>query len=502
MRPITHDLITRPFAEVVGDLLVAVSGGVVNEPIRFDVKAERYSLAEPSSGIRSVTGVFEERHFEFQNEVDFEFSDADNALIWRETGTRPDDDTVFYVDYHRQFSNSPLTDLNVGSVTRTVMESISREIAFLYSQINLAYLSGFFETAEGKSLDLVVSILGIQRRTAEFADGLETFFRDEAAGDGNVTIPANALLRTTRGNATFVTTQPRTLQRGQSRIDVPIRATEASRGEDGVVDAGAISELVQPITGISRVTNFDPTIKGEKDETDDELRARARAVVQSLGKATLAAIKRVINENRAELVEHWDPNGEPGKQSALGELSLLINVKPGRFESLRGAVEETRAAGVLVNLLAKYIFVRPKLTATIDPGLTAAGKLKVQQQIVNAFLAYTESLEAGEPAQSVEMAAFVTEDRIDGQPNAFHVAEVQTLQFHDVAVEKTDLNQAANGGGRTADRGLLQNLEGGQAQDADIDAGEFQVSATPNGEDGWFVVLDMVADEDILLQEG
>jgi hypothetical protein len=222
-------LLERPFAEVVDDLLTAIVGGVVNEPLLFDIKSARYPLAEPALGIRSVTGVLQGTGgaippitlTQFQLEVDYTFSAADNALIWREEGRHPEDNTVFYVDYIRRFSESPLTDFNVGSVTRTVTEAIAREIAFVYQQIKAVYLSGFIDTATGPSLDFVVSILGIVRKRKDFAEGLVTFFRDPSSPDGNVSILEGTLVMTAKGEATFVTSQLRTLQRGQGRIDVP-----------------------------------------------------------------------------------------------------------------------------------------------------------------------------------------------------------------------------------------------------------------------------------------
>src|SRR6185369_7047892 len=145
-----------------------------------DVKASRYPLSEPASDVRGVTGSFGRQHVQFQKEVDFLFSEADNAIIWREQGRQPDDDTTFYADYFRRFSNSPLSDTNVGSVTRTLNESIAREVAFVYQQVNLAYLNGFVDTATGRSLDLVVAILGVVRKTEDLAEGLVTFISDTA----------------------------------------------------------------------------------------------------------------------------------------------------------------------------------------------------------------------------------------------------------------------------------------------------------------------------------
>ena len=493
----TLDLIQRPFGEIVDDLLTSVVGGVVNEPLRFDVKSNRYPLAEPSIGIRGVTGTFEKAHTQFQLDVDFLFSETDNALIWRDEGRKPDDDTDFYIDYFRRFSDSPLSDINVGSVTRTIAEAMAREIAFVYQQVNQAYLSAFIDTATGKSLDLVVSILNVRRKTKEYAESLVTFFRDASAGDGNITVPEGTLLSTAKGEATFVTIQLRTLQRGQSRIDVPARATDASKGPQGVVAAGLINTLVLPITGIARITNFDETILGEKDETDDELRARAKAVVQSLGKATLAAIKRVIAEERATLIDVYDPNIE-GKRSDAGTVSVVVKVTPGRFPSLRSAIEETRAAGVRVNVLAKQVLVKPRLRVTLStPGLTAAGQLKVRNQIVDALAIYLEGLESGTPAIGKDMAEAVT------KTPATKVGEVASLKIVDVVVRRTDLDQLPSGTLAPA-RELLRNAQGDPVSDADFEAdpATFQIFTSADQSKEWFFLLDMDPAADITITTG
>lgn len=486
----TLDLIERPFGEVVDDLLTAVVGGVVNEPILFDEKSLRYPLAEPATGIRGVTGTRNKCHVQFQLEVDFSFSEADNALVWREQGRRPDDETLFYVDYFRRFGDSPLTDINVGSVTRTLSEAMAREIALMYQQINQAYLQGFIDTATGKSLDLVVSILGVTRKTKEYAEGLVTFFRDPAAGDGNISIPEGVLLSTAKGEATFITTQLRTLQRGQVRIDAPARATDASKGPAGVVAAGLINTLVQPITGIARVANFDETVLGENDETDEELRARTKEVLRSMGKGTLAAIKRVIFEERAKLADVWDPNSAD-KPSDPGNVTLLVEVSSARFPSLRAAVEETRAAGVLLTLVARYIFVKPRVVLDLRPGLTAAGKLKVIDQVIQALGKYIEELPSGQPALGKDMTKAILE-----------IADVTGAEIVDVIVRRSDLGAPTPLGERIPARELLQNESGGPAGDEDFGADpKFQVVTTVDATGTWFLVLDMEP-ADVSVREG
>ncbi|MEE8585833.1 MAG: baseplate J/gp47 family protein, partial [Acidobacteriota bacterium] len=310
----TLNLIERPFAEVVDDILTALVGGVVNEPILFDLRSDAYPLAQTAQDVRGITGTRQGTRHTFQKGVDFLFSPGDNSVVWQEGGLLPDDDTIFYADYFRPqgLSPSPLSDINVGSVTRTISEAIGREIATVYLQINRAYLQAFVDSAEGKSLDLVVAILGLRRQSGDFASGLVTFFRDPSV-KGNVTIAEGTLLSTEKGESVFRVSQARVLQQGQVRVDVPIRAVEDFPGEAGLVPASAISELSQPLASIARVTNFEPTFLGAEEESDEELRARAKTVVRASGKATLAALAKAIFEARGELLEAFDPNSPPLK---------------------------------------------------------------------------------------------------------------------------------------------------------------------------------------------
>ena len=65
----------------------------------------------------------------------------------------------------------------MGSVTRTLQRGHRPRGGLRYQQVKAVYISAFIDTAIGKSLDLVVSILGVTRKTKDFAEGLVTFFR-------------------------------------------------------------------------------------------------------------------------------------------------------------------------------------------------------------------------------------------------------------------------------------------------------------------------------------
>jgi hypothetical protein len=417
-------------------------------------------------------------------------------------------------------------------VTRTLGEAIGREISTVYQQINQAYLAGFVDTAHGQALDLVVSILDIKRIPKDFAIGLVTFFRDPQAGDGNITIAEGTLVGTEDGKATFVTTQLRTLQRGQVRIDAPVRATGNAKGELGVVESGAITTLAQPITGIAKVTNFEPTLLGAEGETDEQLRARAKARLRALGKATIAALANEIFEGRAKLTEVFDPNSPPGKRVDPGIVTLLIEAKPERFNSLRVAVEQTRAAGVQATLVAKFVFFKPRLVAQPKRALTGAGKLKLIGEIIDALQKYFNSLAAGAAAVGEEMLKALNEvkDLITtgdqkpkiveatawrsdiGGPGAESLVEallntIEVTGAGDVEALREaftrllrDAPPLAPTSRRISDRGLIQSTakdrEGQPATDTEIEAGTFKV-ATPG--DDWTVVLDIEPADIVLL---
>ncbi|PYX87770.1 MAG: hypothetical protein DMG67_18645 [Acidobacteria bacterium] len=545
----TVTLIERPYQEIVDDILTAMVGGVVREPIFFDVKEDLYPLSRPASAIRSITGLIlapdgvNTVHYVFQNAVDFAFDAGHNAVAWIKGGQQPADESTFYVDYFRPDSGSPLTDINIGSVTRTVSEAIGREIATVYQQINQAYRAGYVDTATGQALELVVSILDITRKTKDFAVGLVTFFRDQSVGDGSITIPEGTLLSTSKGEATFITDELRTLQRGQVRVDVPVRAADASKGQVGIVPAGAITTLSQAIIGISRVTNFDATMLGSSDETDDQLRARAKAALRGSGKATLAALIKIILEEGATLTEVWDPNSQPPKSSPPGTVVLQVQTEPERFLNIQSAIEETRAAGVKATLVAKYVFFTPRIVLTNVPSLTPAGQLKLINQVIDAMQKYVDGLGVGTPAKGDELVSAIVKGGIKEVTKDEQIKFVDVLASHaDISSPVADalagslvdavlnvitatpltdpnslqqilsnptalrnvLSQAINNNvplpptsRRIPDRSLVQGLTGQRATDVDIESNKFLVSPIVNG-DKWQVVLDM-APTDIAL---
>lgn len=504
----TTNLIERPYQEIVDDILTAIVGGVVNEPIIFDVKSVLYPLAEPAQAVRSITGLIDSglpdgERYTFQNEIDFQFNPEKRAVVWQDGGQKPKDETTFYVDYFRPKSRSPLTDINVGSVTRTLSEAIGREIATLYQQVNLAYKSGFIDSAEGKALDFVVSILGVTRKGKEFAAGLVTFFR-KSGSEGNINIAQGTQISTAKGEVIFETTEPRTLHLGQARIDVPVRAGEKFKGDVGKVDAGKITLLFQIIDGIERVNNFEPTFLAAEAENDTELRLRAKAVLQSISKGTLAALLRATAENRADILDLSDPNSPGAKQNDPGKVSMLVETEAARFPSLVTALHDVRAAGVQLTVAARFVFATPRIVATTTSGLTGEGTNKIATEMIAALQQYFEGLAAGAPAEGKAMLEAIKKVKdvkdasiVDvktwrtdaGTDSANPLVEAMIAGLADVnpadaaALRKAieDVVEAkatvlVPSGRREPDRSLVQGVDRGKGlTDGDIAAGKFVI---------------------------
>jgi hypothetical protein len=362
----------------------------------------------------------------------------------------------------------------------------------------------------------------VTRKTKDFAVGLVTVFRQSGV-EGNITIPQGTVFATDKGDVIFESTQARTLQRGQLRIDVPVRASEAFKGEAGKVPAGAITTPAQPIAGIERVTNFDPTVLGAEDETDVELRVRAKAKLQALGKATLAAVLLAVSESRAETIEVWDPNGPAGKRSLPGNVALLVEVEPERYPSLLASVHQTRAAGVSATVAARYVFFKPRLVLTIEPGLTAAGKEKVVAEVIGALQGYVDGLGGGDGAEgsalleaasgvgsvaSVRIVDVVAWRSDVGDPSAQGLLDTLVEALAAPPATPDALRAAiadalerapatTPGTRRIPDRDRVQGAAG-RATDDELASGEFVVEPV---DDSWFVVLDMEP-ADVVVEEG
>src|SRR5262249_4265418 len=127
--------------------------------------------------IIKIEGYFKGEKHAFQKGIDYKLEDS--TVEWLgNNSNQPDDKSHFTVSYYFSNGQIGLTDANVGSVLRTVVEATGREEELLYEEMEQVYEAGFIDTAQGRALDLVVSILGIKRKVPTHAYGTITFLKD------------------------------------------------------------------------------------------------------------------------------------------------------------------------------------------------------------------------------------------------------------------------------------------------------------------------------------
>ena len=148
------------------------------------------------------------------------------------------------------------------------------------------YLSSFVGTAESLSdLARIGQYIGISPRAAVFATGEVTF-----SGDENTEIPQATQVQTPEGLVYF--TLESAIVPSQGSVDIPISAIEP--GASYNVPQQTITELVNPISGITSISNVEGITNGLNAETAAEFRARYRDSVSAPGSATLNSIRAAL----------------------------------------------------------------------------------------------------------------------------------------------------------------------------------------------------------------
>jgi uncharacterized phage protein gp47/JayE len=526
----------KSFAEITESILEQLTKGVVDEKHVYDSSKVRYKLGteERVRSIVKLEGQLKGARHVFSEQTDYVLSD--NMVEWT-TGAKPDHMSVFRVSY--SFGRpSPITDVNPGSVVRTIVEAIGREMEYLYVQMDYVYASGFIDTATGSALDQVVALLGAKRRPPQKAVGAVVFGRRSPPQDGSsleevflheqraeyplkqspvkdiagvrglsgglplqfkkgadfrlvgnslvwvqgssspdvgseftvsyktyqqIAIAAGTKVSTfsKRPEETmlFRTTSPSVLrktQEGTWEAEVMVEADEP--GPAGNVLAGAIALMPKPVEGVEYVINRRPLTGGSPVENDDELRTRARGELKSLGRATGIALRQRVEDvpgvvrpvkiQELPIPFSTEIEGESIQLPVPGVVRVIVD--GGDIEEIRRVVEETRAAGVVVEV------VRPRLVLL---GIRAVVELDreasleaVQTQIRERLEGYVDSLQTGDTVIFSRIASFIlSADGVrdvrnisvqayrEGEPTSFNenlsLAQDEKARLRDVTIQ-------------------------------------------------------------------
>lgn len=180
-------------------------------------------------------------------------------------------------------SQSTITDLLIGGVTRTKFEAFAVEMEAQDYQ--------FYVTTKKAIPVAVYSAFGFVLLPATTANGYVTF-SSATPVTANVIIPAGTKVATGAASGimekVYATSASVTLAVGQSQIDAPV--TSLTPGTAGNINAATLTVIKTPVNQIVTVTNAAAINNGTNPETEASRQSRFRNFIASISRGTAAAI--------------------------------------------------------------------------------------------------------------------------------------------------------------------------------------------------------------------
>lgn len=301
-----------------------------------------------------------------------------------------------------------LTDVNPGSVIRTLVEAFSLELAEAHARLATIYEMGYIDTATGESLDFLVALLG-QRRI----DGLQVvgdaLFTRDARVNGRVVIPEGSRLKVKiqpMGGALYKTAREAELEAGQSAVTVPIIADpeEGQEPSAHILPEGLQWDVAQevPLAGIGGVSIPRPTAQRGYRESDEDLRRRVKGLIDAAGGGTLKAMERaVLATGHATGIQFRDAASDGLPKLLPGQLEAVVDgdlASPVAFQEIQDALNRAKGPGILVQIrgiITRKIAV--KLTVLpATPDLSAPKKQALRRAIEQTVQGAIVGLKVGE----------------------------------------------------------------------------------------------------------
>jgi uncharacterized phage protein gp47/JayE len=254
---------------------------------------------------------------------------------------------------------------------------------YIYKAMNI-------DSATGEDLDRLILILGITRFQPTEATGIVTFSTGDEPYEYDIPIPYGFEISTRQasdGNVyTYsVSQEDAVLRAGETSIDVEVKSEVAGRQ---YLPAGALCVMNSSIIGIESVHNKSEINSGSDQETDEDLRLRAKESVASFGKCTDSSLKMAIEEingvSSCRIVDQYQGVGTSAAVVVPDVLPVLDDVA----NEIARVIADTKASGIKVFVVyptIKYISIDITVTDTIESDL-----------VLEAISNYSNSLRVGQ----------------------------------------------------------------------------------------------------------
>ena len=296
-----------------------------------------------------------------------------------------------------------LIDFSVGSILRSVAESFAAVALWLQALIVQVLAITRLSTSTGSDVDSFVADFGLTRFGAIAATGLVTFSRFTTSVVIPF-IPVGTTVKTSDGTQIFTVYADTTntayssvlggynMAAGTSSVTVPVAAQAA--GANGNVNAGSISLIASPVSGVDTVTNPAAFTNGSNFETDTALKARFQLFIASLAEGTVAAIKYAVVALQTGMQVAVHENVTTTGSTQAGMVTVYIDdgsgSPPASLVALAAtAVNSVRAAGIQT-----AVYGATPLPANITMTLTTAAGYTHQTVIAQVAAALGAAINA------------------------------------------------------------------------------------------------------------
>lgn len=300
-----------------------------------------------------------------------------------------------------QAKSALLVDLSIGSLLRAIVESNGGVVLWLQQLIVNLLVITRAATSSGSDLDSWFADYGFTREPATYATGTVTFSRFTATNAA--LIPVGAQVTTNDGTQTYNVIADTTnaayspsqsgyvVAAGTASVNVPVQA--ASAGAAGNASAGTVTTVVGSIPGIDTVNNANAFLNGADAESDDDARARFRLWIQSLSKATKAAIEYAISSVQQGVTYKVIENQNYAGATQYGYFYAVVDDGSGApsstfLSSVYTAIDAVRGFTISFNVFGPTVVTANiAMTITTDPSVTHSDIVALVNTAITNYIA-------------------------------------------------------------------------------------------------------------------
>lgn len=207
----------------------------------------------------------------------------------------------------------------------------------LYEFGQEVFFSSYPDFAEGNSLAYLMAYQGTRKKQATKACHIVRFY-----GSSGTKIPSGYIVAT-EGLINFLTISENSIK-ANGYVDIEVEAEK--QGSIGNVPIGSITNIVNPIIGLTSIENIQQTKEGLDKETDPQARTRYKEIAKGgTGSSTDAIRSRLLNVTgvKSAIVRE---NEEDVEIDGIPPHSLYSLVQGGSDEDIARAIMEKKAGGI------------------------------------------------------------------------------------------------------------------------------------------------------------